>query len=636
MVRCCCCSSPQQNECVRDDLSPVEDRKIRDIIWLVIFFLATIASIVVSFQAKANGNLDVLRYGISSNSTLCGHGKEFFFPKLIYCFNTTGGSTPSYQSTFSVCGINCPTNEVELIGIYLQKADEFVTATGTAKEQWEDNNFALLLTSCVSPSTSILNRCLFDFSVLNATARGLNFNVTKAGTTSGSLGSADQMFLNAYNDLTDSYVVILVVGILGALILSFTWLQLLTCFAPILVWTTLLIFFIALIVLDIFLAMKAGFYSNDLLSDSTNASNNSNAPYTSEYQEYYKILFYIFIVLTVAFACLVVFLLSRIRLAIALIRESAHVIRTLPQLMITPLIPAILLGFLLVYGIIFGSYLASCGTISNGHLVWDTTLRYAMIYHISYILWAMFIILGLHSVTLAGVVAAFYWTRDKDELSSPLISTLRRTIRYHLGSICFGSFILTVIKLIKWALQYMTHYLKKNGATANPIIKYLLCCLNCLVALFERFIRFLTKNAYIMIAVEGESFCNAAGQAWNLIASNIARMTAVNWVTGFLFIMAKFGVAFLCGAVTSWWLDNQFLGTAPVTSAFAPSVCTFILAYFVSSGFFEISDFTIDTLLLCFCLDDIRNRESGNYYASTRLLKFMARAPKMQHQGQMK
>jgi hypothetical protein len=251
-----------------------------------------------------------------------------------------------------------------------------------------------------------------------------------------------------------------------------------------------------------------------------------------------------------------------------------------------------------------------------------------MIYHFLYVLWFLLAILSFHSVVLASVVATYYWTRDKDMIESPVSSSFKRTLRYHLGSVFFGAAILTAVKCVKWAMQYMTRKLSKF-AGGNPLIKFLVCCLHCCICLFEKFIKFLTKNAYIMIAVDGKSFCGSAGQAWSLLMSNIARMTAVNVVTAYLFLMAKIGIAFMCAAATTYWIERKLVydeSNTSVSSPFAPSVFAFFLGYFVASVFFEVSDFTIDTLLLCFCLDDLKNAQSGNYYATTRLLRFMAKS----------
>lgn len=45
------------------------------------------------------------------------------------------------------------------------------------------------------------------------------------------------------------------------------------------------------------------------------------------------------------------------------------------------------------------------------------------------------------------------------------------------------------------------------------------CCLWCL----EKFIRFMNKNAYIQIAINGTSFCTACKDAFLLLLSNAGR-----------------------------------------------------------------------------------------------------------------
>jgi hypothetical protein len=45
-----------------------------------------------------------------------------------------------------------------------------------------------------------------------------------------------------------------------------------------------------------------------------------------------------------------------------------------------------------------------------------------------------------------------------------------------------------------------------QAAAVNFVVK----CAACLVACFERIIRFLTENAYIMMAITGNNFCVSA------------------------------------------------------------------------------------------------------------------------------
>ena len=42
-----------------------------------------------------------------------------------------------------------------------------------------------------------------------------------------------------------------------------------------------------------------------------------------------------------------------------------------------------------------------------------------------------------------------YFTRDKTKLDSPIQKTLWHLIRFHLGSVCLGSLIIMLVKIVK-------------------------------------------------------------------------------------------------------------------------------------------------------------------------------------------
>ena len=56
---------------------------------------------------------------------------------------------------------------------------------------------------------------------------------------------------------------------------------------------------------------------------------------------------------------------------------------------------------------------------------------------------------------------------------------------------------------------------------------------------FEKFMKFLNKNAYIQTAIYGYSFCKAARSAFFLLLRNILRVTAVNMVAEFVLLLGK-------------------------------------------------------------------------------------------------
>eukprot|EP00002_Diphylleia_rotans_P014576 TRINITY_DN283_c0_g1_i9.p2 TRINITY_DN283_c0_g1~~TRINITY_DN283_c0_g1_i9.p2 ORF type:complete len:155 (-),score=26.68 TRINITY_DN283_c0_g1_i9:388-852(-) len=104
----------------------------------------------------------------------------------------------------------------------------------------------------------------------------------------------------------------------------------------------------------------------------------------------------------------------------------------------------------------------------------------------------------------------------------------------------------------------------------NLIIKIAFCLLDCVFACFERFIKFINKNAYILIAVYGYSFCQAARKAFFILLANAMRVAAVTMVGDFLIFMGKLaitaGTSYVCLMIMRDEADLQFWVTPLIVS----------------------------------------------------------------------
>lgn len=81
-------------------------------------------------------------------------------------------------------------------------------------------------------------------------------------------------------------------------------------------------------------------------------------------------------------------------------------------------------------------------------------------------------------------------------MGTPVLKSLKNLIFFHLGSVALGSLLISLVQLLRAALQYIQTYLK--GST-NRFINGLLTCCQCCLYLFEKFIKFLSRNAYIEV-----------------------------------------------------------------------------------------------------------------------------------------
>ncbi|RXM96592.1 Choline transporter-like protein 2 [Acipenser ruthenus] len=158
----------------------------------------------------------------------------------------------------------------------------------------------------------------------------------------------------------------------------------------------------------------------------------------------------------------------------------------------------------------------------GGETYYHKYLIFFQFYNVFLFFWCANFVTALGQVTLAGAFASFYWAFKKpdDMPAFPIFTSLGRALRYHTGSLAFGSLILSIVQVIRVLLEYLDHKLKGHQ---NKFTKFLLCCLKCCFWCLEKFIKFLNRNAYIMIAIYGKNFCTSARNAFFLLMRNIVR-----------------------------------------------------------------------------------------------------------------
>ena len=77
------------------------------------------------------------------------------------------------------------------------------------------------------------------------------------------------------------------------------------------------------------------------------------------------------------------------------------------------------------------------------------------------------------------------------------------SVRYHFGSIAFGSLLLAIVWTIRRLFEYVGHKVEQASGN-NGCVRCLIGCTRCCLDCFDRFIRFLGENAYIYLAISNE------------------------------------------------------------------------------------------------------------------------------------
>ncbi|KAG7225443.1 hypothetical protein INR49_027437 [Caranx melampygus] len=265
------------------------------------------------------------------------------------------------------------------------------------------------------------------------------------------------------------------------------------------------------------------------------------------------------------------------------------------------------------------------------------------IYNVVAFLWCVNFVIALGHCTLAGAFASYYWafTKPDDIPMFPVCGGFMRSLRYHVGSLAFGALILTLVQIVRIILEYIDH---KTKDAQNPVARFILCCLKCCFWCLEKFIKFLNRNAYIMIAIYGKNFCVSAKNAFMLLMRNVVRVVVLDKVTDLLLFFGKLLVVGGVGVLSFFFFSGRIplpgstFRSETLNYYWMPIITVVFGSYLIAHGFFSVYNMCVDTLFLCFLEDLERNDGSLQkpYFMSKNLMKILNKSNKAQKRGKGK
>ncbi|PVD22195.1 hypothetical protein C0Q70_18000 [Pomacea canaliculata] len=573
---------------------PVSERSCTDVVCCILFILCILGAAVCSIIGYARGDPNRLVYATDSAGNFCGQGKFqnksfLFFFDLIQCAKMGPGVVLGCP-TPQVCVSECPQeNFVYLESVTLERAGQRQKAREklickydvdpqVSTETIEDLVKKEMCAAYYVASKSVINRCIpavfnkiLDLKEQLKTADNNSiqtvFGETVTGTKleNGTIYLAQFYKLKGYaelvfKDLCESWPHI-IVGLVIATVISFLWIVLLRYFVGVIVWLTLILF-AGLFAFSSYYSYRRYY---DLKGKNLTSEFGLSQAFVLNFEHYLtlKETWLAFgctsATLLAIFLLIVIVLARRICIAIELIKEGSRY--TIPM----------------------------------------------QLYMLFMFFWLMNFVVAFGQMTLAGAFATFYWSR-KEMPPHPLLSSFCRCLRYHLGSLAFGSLIIASIQLIRSILEYMDRKLKSSE---NSVAKFILKCLKCCFWCLEKILKFINKNAYIMIAIYGRSFCTATKDAFMLIMRNVLRTYVLDKVSDFIMFISKLMVTGGVAIGAYYWFENRI----PFLENFIPDLHFRLLpviilvlgTYLVTSCFFNVYDMAVDTLFLCFLEDLERN-----------------------------
>ncbi|XP_070274988.1 choline transporter-like protein 4 [Myotis yumanensis] len=671
---------------------PIKSRGCTDVICCVLFLLFLLGYTALGIVAWVYGDPRQVLYPRNSTGAYCGMGANKDKPYLLY-FNIFSCVLATNILAVAEHGLQCPTPQVCVSScpaapwvvsqgeLSLTVGEVFYAANRTVCRPGVPWDMPVLQSlerdlcpSFLLPSTPALGRCVPYPNSTQVAFPGISGNTSINQGISGLLDSfnARDISVKIFEDLAQSWYWILVaLGV--ALVLSLLFLLLLRLVAGPLV-LVLILGVLGVLAYGIYHCWKEYRVLRDQGASITQLGFTTNLSAYRSVQETWLAALIVLAVLEGLLLLMLIFLRQRIRIAIALLKEASKAVGQMMSTMFYPLVTFVLLLICIAYWAMTALYLATSGQpqyvfwapnasfpsceavpvnascdpmaqptnsscpglmcVFQGYLstgLVQRSLFNLQIYGVLGLFWTLNWVLALGQCVLAGAFASFYWAfhKPRDIPTFPLGAAFLRTLRYHIGSLAFGALILTLVQIARVILEYIDHKLR---VAQNPVARCIMCCFKCCLWCLEKFIKFLNRNAYIMIAIYGKNFCVSARDAFMLLMRNVVRVVVLDKVTDLLLLFGKLLVVGGVG-VLSFFLFTGRLGlgqdleSRPLNYYWLPIMIAVLGAHFVASGFFSVFGMCVDTLFLCFLEDLERNDGSAArpYFMSKALLQILGK-----------
>lgn len=656
---------------------PIQNRGCTDILCCFLFILFIVGYLIVGIVAWSQGDPRKAIYPTDSKGQFCGQAgtPEEKKPFLFY-YNIMKCASPAVLLTFQcptiqMCVEFCPNRTTTLLDAK-PKAEVWKYYKNYCQDVKDHMSPAEILSKKLCPpfivdSKPFTRRCFpalgmkgnrvtignsTEFKDEQDNAR--NASDLLPGVRNATLVAETRVVvLKIFEDFTQSWHFI-IIGLVIATILSLIFIVLLRFLGGIMVWVM-----IVLVVLVI------GYGIIHCSIEYVHLKNTPGANITLKelgfqmdlsiylhIRQTWLAFIIILVIVELIIILLLLFLRKRILIAIALIKEASKAIGHVMSALFYPLFTFLLLSVVIAYWMItavflstsneavykvvnqteceFASHTCKPEEYSNtemfaacpksqclfafygGESAYHKYLICLQFYNVFLFFWCANFVTALGQMTLAGAFASYYWTFNKSHMPScPIFASLGRTLRYHTGSLAFGSLILAIVQVIRVLLEYLDHKLK--GAQ-NKCAQFLLCCLKCCFWCLEKFIKFINRNAYIMVAIYGKNFCTSARDAFFLLMRNVIRVAVLDKVTDFLLFLGKLLIVGIVGIISFFFFSGRAKGVDFVPNLhyyWVPILTIVVGSYLIAHGFFSVYAMCVDTLFLCFLEDLERNDGSA-------------------------
>ena len=244
----------------------------------------------------------------------------------------------------------------------------------------------------------------------------------------------------------------------------------------------------------------------------------------------------------------------------------------------------------------------------------ELTMKISVVYHFFGFLWVLNFVQLVAWLVMSGAVCWWYFLR-KDETHKtriPILRSLGRTMKYHLGSAAFAALIIAICQFLRAVMEYVDRQTRLYQ-DKNKVLKLIMKCAKCAMWCIEKTVRFISAYGLVFVALEGRNFCGACFSTFKFIVANPVQVGVNTVVTKLLILLSIGTIPVSCGIATFVVLEQRGIRN-PMYSVFM----AVLLAIVVTNACMAVFECAITSIFVC-CFKDKAQYDSK--YMSARLAK---------------
>ena len=156
--------------------------------------------------------------------------------------------------------------------------------------------------------------------------------------------------------------------------------------------------------------------------------------------------------------------------------------------------------------------------------------------------------------------------------------------------------------MIRVVFEYLSEKYEKL-APDGTVYKVFKCCMTCVLYCLDQYVKFITKNAFIQIALHNQAFCPAAVASFWLIVRHAGRFGSAAIIGWIMMMLGKGTIVGVSTYITFLIVRyNHGYKYQEVQQPLIPAICVGMIAYVVGSLFLSIFSFSSTAILHCFIM----------------------------------